>query len=102
MARTRRRRGRTERRLIRQSATRNQARGRRRKIVVATYNNVETTTMDRTHGVRRALDMLSVYDRLGCDIIGPQETRRSEHSDFTQAGYLIYCTKLGGENGRDK
>ena len=59
--------------------------------------------MDGTHGVGRALNILSVYDRLGCDIIGLQETRRSRHSAFSQAGYLVYCSgECGGENGGKK
>ena len=48
--------------------------------------------MDGTHGIGRALDVLSVYDRLGCDVIGLQETHRSGRSAFTQAGYLVHCT----------
>ena len=59
--------------------------------------------MDGTYGVGRALDVLSVYDRLGCDVIGLQETRRSGHSAFSQAGYLVYCSgESGGENGGKK
>ena len=59
--------------------------------------------MDRTHGVGRALDVLSVYDRLGCDIIGLQEIRHSGQSAFSQAGYLVYCSgECGGENGGKK
>ena len=59
--------------------------------------------VDGTHGVGRALDVLSVYDRLGCDIIGLQETRRSGQSAFSQAGYLVYCSgECGGENGGKK
>ena len=49
--------------------------------------------VDRTYGVGRALDVLSAYDRLGCDIIGLQETRRSSgHKVFCQAGYLVHCS----------
>ena len=60
-------------------------------------------TVDETHGVGRALDVLSVYDRLGCDVIRWQETRRSGHSAFSQAGYLVYCSgEGGGENGGKK
>ena len=59
--------------------------------------------MDGMHGVGRALDVLSVYDRLGCDVIGLQETRRSGHSAFTRAGYLVYCSgECGGDNGGKK
>jgi hypothetical protein len=56
--------------------------------------------------IGRALDVLSVYNRLGCDIIGLKETRRSGHSDFSQAGSLMYCSsecsgKNGGKKGQD-
>ena len=76
LARKRRRRGRAERRRLRQSKRRNRARARGREIEVATHN-VRTMAVDGTHGVGRALDVLSVYDRLGCDVIGLQETRRT-------------------------
>ena len=66
-------------------------------------HNVRTMAVDGTHGVGWALDVLSVYDRLGCDVIGLQETRRSGHSAFRQAGYLVYCSgECGGEDGGKK
>ena len=66
-------------------------------------HNVRTMAVDGTHGVGRALDVLSVYDRLGCDVIGLPETHRSGHSAFSQAGYLVYCSgECGGENGEKK
>ena len=102
LARKRRRRGRAERRLLRQRERRNRARARGREITVATHN-VRTMAVDGKHGVGRALDVLSVYDRLGCDVIGLQETHRSEHSAFSQAGYLVYCSgECGDENGGKK
>ena len=102
MARKRRRRGRAERRLLRQSKTSNRARARGREITVATHN-VRKMAVDGTHGVGRALDVLSVYDRLGYDVIGLQETRCSGHSAFSQAGYSVYCSgECGGENGGKK
>ena len=59
--------------------------------------------VDGTHGVGRALDVLCVYDCVGCDVIGLQETRRNGHSASTQAGYLVYCSgECGGENGWKK
>ena len=105
MARKRRRRGRAERRLLRQHERRNRARARGRKLTVATHN-VRTMAVDGKHGVGRALDVLSVYDRLRCDVIGLQETRHSGHSAFSQAGYLVYCaavsavTKMVGRKGK--
>ena len=59
--------------------------------------------VDETHGFGRALDVLSVYDRLECDVIGLLETRRSGHSAFSQTGYSVYCSgECGGENGGKK
>ena len=54
------------------------------------------------HGVGRALAFLSVYDRLGCDVIGLQKTRGSGHSAFSQADYLVYCSGEcdGEDNGK--
>ena len=69
---------------------------------VATHN-VRTMAVDRTHGVGQALDVLSVYDRLGCDGIGLQETHCRGHSAFSRAGYLVYCSgECGCENGGKK
>ena len=74
----------------------------RTEITVATHN-VRMMTVDETHGVGRALDVLNVYDRLGCDVIGLQETRRSGYSAFIQASDLVYCSdECGGENGGKK
>ena len=51
--------------------------------------------VDRTHGAGRAH---GVGRALGCDAFGLQETRRSGHSVFSQAGYLVYCSsECGGE-----
>ena len=102
LARKRRRRGRAERRRLQQSKRKNRARARGREIAVATHN-VRTMAVDGTHGVGQGLDVLSVYDRLGCDVIGLQETRRSGHSAFSQVGYLVYCSgECGGDNGGKK
>ena len=49
--------------------------------------------VDGTHGVERASGILSVYDRLVFNVIGLQETSRGEHSAFSQAGYLAYCSR---------
>ena len=90
LARAKRQRGRAERRRLRQSKRRNRARARGREIAVATHN-VRTMAVDGTHGVGRAWDVLSVYSRLGCDVIGLQETRRSGHSAFI-ARLATWCT----------
>ena len=101
LSRKKRRRGKAGRRLLRQSERRNRARARGQKITVATHN-VPTMEVDGTHGVGRALDVLSVWDRLECDVISLQETRRSGHSAFNPAN-LVYCSgKCGHENGGNK
>ena len=65
--------------------------------------DVLTMAVDGTYEVGRAIDVLSVYGRLVCDIIGLQETRRSRYSDFILAGYLVYCSgECGGEGGGKK
>ena len=102
LARKRRWRGRAEWRLLRQRERRNRARARGREITVATHT-IRTMAEDGKHGVGRALDVLSVYDRLGCEVIGLQETRRSGQSAFSQASYLVYCSgECGDENGGKK
>ena len=102
LARKRRRRGRAEWRFLRHHERRNCARARGREITVVTHN-VRTMAVDGKRGVGRALDVLSVYDRLGCDVIGLQEIRRSGHSAFSQAGYLVCCSgECGDENRGNK
>ena len=71
LARKRRRQGRAERRLLRQSERKNRPCARGRETAVATHN-VRTMPVNRTDGVGRALEVLSVYDRLECDVIGLQ------------------------------
>ena len=59
--------------------------------------------VDGMHEVGRALDVLSLYDRLVCDVIGLQELRRSGYSAFTLAGYLVYCSdECGDENNGER
>ena len=90
LTRKRRWRGKAEQRHLRQSETRNRARARGQEITVATHN-VRTMALDGTQKVGRAVDVLSVYDRLGCDVIDLEETRCSGHSAFTQAVPLVYA-----------
>ena len=71
LARKQRRQGRAEWRLLRQSEKRNRARARGQDIAAATHT-VWTMAVDETHGVGRALEVLRMYDRLGCHVIGLQ------------------------------
>ena len=67
-------------------------------------HNVRTMVVDGMQRVRQALDVLSMYDRLGeRDVIGLQGTRHNEYSASIQAGYLVYCGgECGGESGGKK
>ena len=91
LTRKRRRRGRADRRHLRQSETRNRARARGQEIIVATHN-VRTMAMDGTHKVGRVVDVLSVYDRLGCDVIDLEERTCSLHPGCLLG--VLYCTVL--------
>ena len=102
LTRKRRRRSRAGRRFLRQSEWRKQEHACERETAVATHN-VRTMAVDRMHGVGRALDVLSEYNRLGCDVINLQETRLSGQSAFTQAGCWVYCSgECGGKSGGKK
>ena len=94
-------RGRTRRRAVRRQASNDRDRARRRELVIATHN-VRTMAVDGKHGVGRAAEVLDVYQQMGCDIIGLQETRRSGQSALLQAGYVVYCSGESGGDGEGK
>ena len=58
--------------------------------------------MDGTHGVGRALEVLSVYNDLSCDVIGLQETRRASQTILREAGFVVYCNDESGGDGEKK
>ena len=74
---------------------------RRQELTIATHN-MRTMAVDGEHGVRRAAEVLSEYQERDCDIIGPQETRRSGQSALVEAGYVVYCSGEGGGEGGGK
>ena len=55
--------------------------------------------MDGKHGVRRAVEVLSVYQERGCNIVGLQGTGRSDQSALLQAGYIVYFSNGESEGG---
>ena len=59
-------------------------------------------TVDVKHGAGRAAEVLDVYQEMGCDIIGLQETRRGGQSALLQAGYVVYCSGESGGDGERK
>ena len=58
--------------------------------------------VDGKHGVGRAAEVLDVYQEMGCDTIGLQETRRSGQSALLQAGYVVHCSGESGSDGEGK
>ena len=59
--------------------------------------------VDGKHGPGRAVEVLDVYQEMGCDIIGLQETRRSGQSALRRAGYyVVYCSGESGGDGEGK
>ena len=88
LARKKRRGGRTRRRAARRQASNDRDRARKRKLVIATHN-VRTMAVDGKHGVGRAAEVLDVYQEMGCDIIGLQETRRSGQSALHKLDTLL-------------
>ena len=72
-ARKKRRRERAGRRAARQQASNDRDRVRRRELAIATHN-MRTMAVDGKHGVGRAAEVLDVYQEMGCDVIGLQET----------------------------
>ena len=101
LARKKKRRGRTRRRAARRQASNDRDRARRRELIIATHN-VRTMAVDGKHGVGRAAEVLDVYQEMGCEIIGLQETRRSGQSALLQAGCVVCCSGESGGEGEGK
>ena len=53
-------------------------------------------------GVGRAVEVLDVYQEMGCDTIGLNETRCSGQSALLQAEYVVYCSCESGGDGEGK
>ena len=100
-ARKKRRRGRTRRRAARREASNDRDRARRRELVIAPHN-VRAMAVDGKHGVGRAAEVLDVYQEMGCNIIGLQETKGRGQSVLLQAGYVVYCSGESGGDGEGK
>ena len=84
---------------MRKSGTRNISRARIWEITVAKYY-IRTWAVDVTDGVGRALDVLSVYDRLGVPSWDCREDSSQRTLSF-RPGYLpVYCSgECGGVDG---
>ena len=93
--------GRAERRREGKRSVEARASARPREITIATHN-VRTMAVDGTHGVGRALEVLSVYNDLSCDVIGLQETRRAGQTILREAKFVVYCSGESGGDGENK
>ena len=57
--------------------------------------------VDGTHGVGRALEVLSVYNDLGCNSFGLQETQRADQTILREAEFVVYCSgEIGGDGDK--
>ena len=100
-AKKKRRQGRAERRREGKRAVEARASARQQEITIATHN-VRTMAVDGTHGVGRALEVLSAYNDLSCDVIGLQETRRAGQTILREVGFVVYCSGESGGDGEKK
>ena len=100
LARKGRRRARPERR---RNANKSQnvarARSRTGELNVATWN-VRSLSLTGRRGAGHAEVLLQKWKVLGCDVIGLQETRRPGRTEFTAAGYRVFCSGVDGSTGR--
>ena len=56
-------------------------------------DNVRAMAVDGKYGVSRAAEILGVYQRIDCDMVGLPETRRSGQSALRYIGHdIVYCS----------
>ena len=70
-------------------------------MVVATYN-VRTLAVKGRNGYGHSECVLAKARQLGCDFIGLQETRRAGKTEFSAAGYRVFCSgqeEMKGKQG---
>ena len=100
LARKGRRRARPERRRnAKTSQNMARARSRTGELNVATWS-VRSLSLTGRRGAGHAEVLLQKCKVLGCDVIGLQETRRPGRTEFTAAGYRVFCSGVDGSSGR--
>ena len=69
-------------------------------MLVATYN-VRTLAVIGRNGYGHAECVLAKARQLGCDFVGLPETRRGGKTEFSTAGYRVFCSEqeTGGRQG---
>ena len=75
------------------------ARSRNGELNVATWN-VRSLSLTGRRGAGHAEVLSQKCKVLGCDVIGLQETRRPGRTEFTAAGYRVFCSGVDGSTGR--
>ena len=75
------------------------AQSRTGELNIATWN-VRSLSLTGRRGVGHADVLLQKCKVVGCDIIGLQETRRPGRTEFTAAGYRVFCSGVDGNSGR--
>ena len=62
--------------------------------------NVRSLSLTGRRGAGHAEVLLQKCKVLGCDVIGLQETRRPERTEFATAEYRVFCSGVDGNSGR--
>ena len=75
------------------------ARSRTGELIVATWN-VRSLSLTGRRGAGHADVLLQKCKVLGCDVIGLQETRRPGRTEFSAAGYRVFCSGVDGSSAR--
>ena len=68
-------------------------------MTVATYN-VRILAVKGRNGYGHAECVLAKARQLGCDFVGLQETRRPGKTEFSAAGYRVFCSGQEETDGR--
>ncbi|CAN0222163.1 unnamed protein product, partial [Ascophyllum nodosum] len=62
--------------------------------------NVRSLSLAERRGAGHTEVLLQKCKVLDCDVIGLQETRRPGRTEFTAAGYRVFCSGVDGNIGR--
>ena len=100
-ARKKSRKHRRNRRAARKLRVETKARSRAEELVVGIFD-VRTLAFNGKNGIGYSEVILKVWQELGCNVIGLQETRRDGQNTFTAAGYTVFCSGADGSEYKRK
>ena len=69
-------------------------------MALTTTYNVRTLAVKERNGYGHAECVLAKARQLGCDFVGLQETRRAGKTEFSAAGYRVFCSGQKGLESR--